>query len=242
MQKTTALVAAVIAVGILGGWAFLATQAIPVAHAQVSGGCKPGQACKASSFTASSSTSPVVVPSGGKVCLNGSTCTSSLYWSGSNTTLQTGTGGFTLDGVSFTVNGGGVQAGIYTSINSTNPTDIRSNRSAASTTSVAPAIQIKPSNALDADDLVLGVQTSAGSSLLAIDVEGDAVSAGRGSFKGTIVLRSEDVSELPTCGGELRGMHAVFPDEFGADQVCWCLYDGVSAYAWENRTGGACGT
>jgi len=61
--------------------------------AMTSGGgsssCGPGKACRSSSFTASGTTTGVTIPSGSKICIDGSGCTRSLSYTGGAYTWAT---------------------------------------------------------------------------------------------------------------------------------------------------------
>lgn len=74
---------------------------------------------------------------------------------------------------------------LFTSSTSTGMTFV-SGLNAANATSSAAAYKMVPNTALDANDLILDVQNSAGTSRFKVDTEGDIVAAGDISFRDTI--------------------------------------------------------
>lgn len=71
-----------------------------------------------------------------------------------------------------------MRADVLYSNSSTGAQRLASGISAANATATVPASLIKPQVALDADDLILDVQNSAGATRLKVDTEGDVAAAG----------------------------------------------------------------
>lgn len=72
------------------------------------GSCGPGRNCRAATFTATSTTSPFVMPSEGEFCLDGAACTSSLASVPAASAVQLTTGG-ALSTIRLTPGNGGTQ-------------------------------------------------------------------------------------------------------------------------------------
>lgn len=62
--------------------------------------------------------------------------------------------------------------------------------SAANASTTVPAVQISPSNALDANDLIFAVANSTPTNVVSVDLEGDIGQTGSGFYGGSVITKS----------------------------------------------------
>lgn len=116
---------------------------------------------------------------------------------------------------------------------------VRSDTGASTATSSIPAIRLQAGAALDANDLILGIQDNSGTNRLTVDLEGDVtgtnITASSALASATHVVSSAALTGV-TCSSGTAGY--IRNDNTGGTggvktKICVCTYDGTTA-KWFN--------
>ncbi len=235
--------------GVLGGWWFLAANAVSEAHAQAQGQCGPGRTCSSARFLSGdgSAATPALA--------FGSDTDTGVYRSAANE-LSFATGG--TQRVKIDSSGFLTAPRFYGP--STDSLRLNSTIPAASVnSSTVPAVFMSSVVALDSNDLILSIATNGGTARFTVDNEGDIVAAGNGTVAGTALTVTGEGGEVKTTYAELtqvaaprtcdasnHGTIALVGTASSAvdDELCFCRSDNEAspAYTWTSLTGGACGS